>query len=146
MKKIKKVDSKEVLVVRHPVLRAGMPIESCIFDGDTLETTVHFGFFIDEKIIGVLSVFKNNNAIFQSDKQFQIRGMAILADYQKNGYGEQLIYHAENYIKNLNGELIWFNARENAVGFYKKLDYISQNKAFMIANIGVHYIMKKDLC
>ncbi len=145
MKEIKKISSRDTFLVRHPILREGKPIESCQFDGDDLETTTHFGLFIDKNITGVLSVFKNNNVIFSSENQFQIRGMAILKDFQRKGFGDELIKHAEVYIKSQFGKLIWFNARENAVPFYEKLGYIKIGEPFFIADIGIHYNMKKEI-
>jgi predicted GNAT family N-acyltransferase len=145
MKEIKKISSRDTFLVRHPILREGKPIESCQFDGDDLETTTHFGLFIDKNITGVLSVFKNNNVIFSSENQFQIRGMAILKDFQRKGFGDELIKHAEVYIKSQFGKLIWFNARENSVPFYEKLGYIKIGEPFFIADIGIHYNMKKEI-
>jgi predicted GNAT family N-acyltransferase len=131
--------------VRQPVLREGKPIESCRFDGDDLETTSHFGLYLDEKITSVVSVFKSKNAIFSSESQFQIRGMAVLTQFQRKGFGQSLVKHCEEHIINQNGTLIWFNAREKAVSFYEKLGYQKVGNPFSIADIGIHYIMKKKL-
>lgn len=61
---IKEISSKETFIVRHPVLRKGKPIESCYFEGDDLESTHHFGLFVNEKLTGVISIFLNSNPIF----------------------------------------------------------------------------------
>ena len=145
MIKIQNITSIEAFAVRHPVLRSGKPIESCQFDGDTLPSTVHFGLFVDEKLIGVVSVFQNNNGNFNCENQFQIRGMAVLPEFQKKGFGELLVKQSEEYVSNKNGTIIWFNARENAVGFYKKIGYEIIGTPFSIADIGIHYIMNKKL-
>jgi predicted GNAT family N-acyltransferase len=145
MKEIKKINSRDTFLVRQPILREGKPIESCQFDGDDLETTTHFGLFIDKNIIGVLSVFKNNNVIFNTENQFQIRGMAILKKFQRKGFGDELVKHSEEHVKSQFGKLIWFNARESAVPFYEKLGYIKIGEPFPIADIGIHYIMKKEI-
>lgn len=145
MIKIQNISSTDTFLVRHPVLRAGKPIESCVFDGDNLPSTKHFGLYIKEKLVGVVSVFKNNNTIFIIENQFQIRGMAVLPEFQKKGFGEDLVKHCENYVKNLNGTIIWFNARKNAVPFYKKLGYNKIGNPFSIADIGIHYLMKKEI-
>lgn len=145
MKEIKKISTIDTFSVRHPVLRHSKPIESCQFEGDNLKSTVHFGLFVDENLIGIVSVFRKNNSIFNFENQFQIRGMAILKEHQKKGYGKMLLEHAETYIKNESGQLIWFNARENAVAFYEKLNYIKVGNPFNIADIGFHYIMKKEI-
>ena len=145
MEIIKKISAPETFLVRQPVLRPDKPLESCQFDGDTLETTQHFGLFMDEKIIGVVSVFYNKNTTFISPNQFQIRGMAILPKFQKQGFGEKLMNHCEEHIQNQKGTLIWFNARENAVSFYEKLHYKKTGEPFLIADIGLHYLMKKEI-
>ncbi|WP_298392781.1 GNAT family N-acetyltransferase [Flavobacterium sp.] len=145
MIEIKKISTIDTFSVRHPVLRSGKPVESCQFEGDNLETTIHFGLFVDKNLIGVVSVFRKNNSIFNVENQFQIRGMAILQNHQKKGFGEMLLKHSEEYIKKELGELIWFNARENAVAFYEKLKYIKVGNPFIIADIGFHYIMKKEI-
>lgn len=145
MKKIKEITSADTFIVRHPVLREGKPIETCSFEGDDLSSTKHFGLFVDENLTAVVSVFQNNNSIFNMQNQFQIRGMAVLKNFQKKGFGEKLVHHCENYLKAINAELIWFNARENAVPFYEKLGYRIVGDQFNIENVGVHYIMKKKI-
>ena len=57
---IKEITFQEAIVVRHPVLRHGKPIESCFFAGDDLFSTKHFGIFENEKLIGVCSLFEQN--------------------------------------------------------------------------------------
>jgi GNAT superfamily N-acetyltransferase len=145
MKEIQKIEYKATFAVRYPVLRDGKPIESCYFEGDDSPTSSHFGLFLDKKIIGVASIFKNKNSIFNSENQFQIRGMAILPEFQKHGFGKDLMKYCEDYIKCQNGILIWFNARENAVSFYEKLGYNIIGTPFLIEDIGIHYIMKKEI-
>lgn len=71
--------------------------------------------------------------------------MAVLLDHQKQGIGENLVYHVERYATQKKAELIWFNAREIAVGFYQKLGYETIGKPFAIADLGLHYIMFKRL-
>jgi ribosomal protein S18 acetylase RimI-like enzyme len=142
---IKEITSTETFLVRHPVLRAGKSVESCQFEGDDLLSTKHFGFFIEEDLIGVISIFKNNHPFFKNNPAFQIRGMAVLNNFQKKGLGKKLVSYCENYVKEQNSTLIWFNARENAVGFYKKLGYETIGKALEIKDIGAHYVMFKKL-
>ena len=145
MIQISEISALETFSVRLPVLRPGKPIESCHFEGDDLETTKHFGLFENEILAGIISVFKQNHAAFANDNQFQIRGMAVLENFRKHGFGEQLVRHVENYVKEQNGDLIWFNAREAAVKFYSNLDYQIVGGAFDIPDVGIHYMMYKIL-
>ncbi|MFH7016961.1 GNAT family N-acetyltransferase [Flavobacterium sp. FlaQc-47] len=49
--------------------------------------------------------------------------MAVLETHQKNEFGKALVQHCETYCNANKVDLIWFNARTAAVGFYKKMDY-----------------------
>ncbi|MBW1657015.1 GNAT family N-acetyltransferase [Flavobacterium quisquiliarum] len=142
---IKEIPSKETYAVRQPVLRKGKPIESCIFDGDDLETTHHYGLFDNKNLIGIISLFKKINPIFAERNQAQIRGMAVLETHQKKGFGEALVKHCETYCNENKVDLIWFNARTAAVGFYQKMNYQPQGDAFDIKDVGEHYLMFKRL-
>ncbi|MFT5754242.1 MAG: GNAT superfamily N-acetyltransferase [Flavobacterium sp.] len=142
---IKEIDKKSTYPVRHLVLRKGKPIESCYFEDDEKDSTRHFGLIIDKKVVGVVSLFEQKNENFNENKQFQIRGMAVLDEYQQKGYGKLLIKKVETYCLELNVDLIWFNARENAKSFYQKMNYTTSGKPFLIENIGLHYIMIKKL-
>ena len=145
MKNIKKITALETFPVRHPVLRAEKPIESCNFDGDTLETTVHFGLYDSHNLLGVVSLFESKNDLFAHGKQFRIRGMAVLKQHQKKGLGEKLIVHAEKHCSKQKPSLIWFNARKEAVGFYKKMGYQTKGVPFEIKGVGEHIVMFKDI-
>lgn len=140
---VKKITALETYSVRHQVLRKGKPIETCAFIGDDEPTTTHFGLVEDEKLIGVVSVFKTKNELFNTEKQFQIRGMAVLDEFQNKGFGAQLINAAEKFCVEEKTELIWFNAREKAVSFYKKNGFETIGKAFEIHTIGTHFVMFK---
>ena len=145
MKIIKQISALDTFPVRHPVLRNGKPIESCQFEGDNLKSTIHFGLFESDKIQAVISLFEVNNVQFVSEKQHQIRGMAVLEQHQKKGFGEMLILNAEHYCVQQQSNLIWFNARQEAVGFYKKMGYSTVGLPFNIEGVGEHVVMFKNL-
>ena len=142
---VKKIPFNKTFAVRHPVLRAGKPVETCYFEGDDLPTTTHFGLFLEEKLLGVLSVFKNECPIIESKNAYQYRGMAILAPYQNKKYGVLLLDAANTWVAEEQGDLIWFNAREKAIGFYERNGFTIFGTVFDIANIGPHVLMFKYL-
>lgn len=145
MQLIKEISALETFSVRQPVLRPGKNIETCHFEGDNLESTRHFGVFIDDELVGIASLFQSNSDLFEEKKQFQLRGMAILENFQKKGIGESLVNYAEENAKSRKGELIWFNAREIAIRFYEKLGYKIIGESFEIGDIGKHFIMFRIL-
>ena len=142
---IKIITAQDTYAVRHPVLRAGRPIEDCHFDGDDLKTTFHLGLFDSETLIGTASFFKASNILFSEKEQYQLRGMAILEPFQGKGLGKLILHYCEQELKNLNIPLLWCNARETAVAFYEKLNYKKTGLPFDIKGIGKHYVMFKKI-
>jgi GNAT superfamily N-acetyltransferase len=145
MQNIEKISDLETYSVRHTVLRKGKPIETCQFEGDDLPSTHHFGYFENVNLVGIIFIFKNNNSIFAANNQYQIRGMAVLEAHQKKGIGELLVKYCESYCEKLETNLIWFNARTAAIGFYEKLGYAKVGAVFEIKDVGEHYLMAKSI-
>jgi ribosomal protein S18 acetylase RimI-like enzyme len=145
MYSIKQISSQETLAIRQTVLRPGKPIDSCIFDGDDLDSTFHIGIYEGDNLAGILSGFEVSSSLFTETRQFQLRGMAVLEAYQKKGLGDQLMQYAEALIKQRDGTIIWFNARKIAVGFYSKMNYNIIGEPFEIGDIGIHYVMYRRL-
>ena len=142
---IKKITAKETYIVRHPVLRQGKPIESCEFDGDNLETTFHLGIFHKDKLVGISSFLLSKHPLLSQELQYQLRGMAVIKEYQNLGLGKLILNHGENLLKKQNIEIVWCNAREKATNFYKKNDYKNIGLPFDIIDIGKHFVMYKSL-
>ncbi|MFP9100440.1 GNAT family N-acetyltransferase [Flavobacterium sp. RHBU_24] len=140
---IKTITSQDTFAVRQPVLRPGKTIETCIFDGDDLPTTIHFGIYDADTLVGIVSIFTAIHELFEQQNQYQIRGMAVLRQYQGKGLGELLVRHAEAYVVQNGGALLWCNAREKAIGFYEKVGYYIIGNPFYIKDIGTHYVMFK---
>ncbi|EGV44084.1 GNAT family N-acetyltransferase [Bizionia argentinensis JUB59] len=140
---IRFISSEETYPIRQPVLRPGRALEDCVFTDDTLGSTFHLGLFFQDILIGVASYMKNKNDSFAEETQYQLRGMAILKDYQKKGLGEFLLKAGETNLAKSNVNRLWFNARENAVNFYKKHGYETQGTNFNIEGVGIHFLMTK---
>jgi GNAT superfamily N-acetyltransferase len=143
--KIKSIEALATYSVRHPVLRTGKPQESCRFEGDDLDTTHHLGLFVNEQLVGVVTLMRMNHSFFQDQIQFQMRGMAVLPEFQGKGLGAQLVLKAEEYVRNQASTILWFNARESAVLFYKKMKFNTIGVPFEIKEISRHYVMFKAL-
>lgn len=143
--KIQIIDATQTFKVRHPILRAGKSIETCRFVGDELETTFHFGIFTKNELVGVCSFLQNNHQSINKNKQYQLRGMAILKAYQGKGLGSIILSHGETFLKKRNTLALWCNAREVAVNFYERNGYQKFGNPFNIDDIGLHYLMYKNI-
>jgi GNAT superfamily N-acetyltransferase len=103
------------------------------------------GIYFKSDIIGVCSFFKNSHNALLDKNQFQLRGMAVLKSHQKKGLGKALIKFGENLLHQKKASIVWCNAREIAVNFYKNNGFDIISKPFNIPNIGIHYVMSKSL-
>lgn len=142
---IRHITPEETFDVRHPVLRAGKPRESCAMEGDHDDTTIHLGAWSGGILVGVLSIFEKRHPLFDDARQFQFRGMAVLDQFRRRGFGNALIREAELHCGNTGASRIWFNARAGAVPFYLAEGYLREGDVFDIEGIGPHYIMYKRL-
>lgn len=141
---LKKITAEETYSVRHPVLRAGRPLSDCAFDGDLDDNTFHIGLFFKNTLVGVASYLKNSSTLFLENEEYQLRGMAVLQEYQKKGLGELILSEGEKLLKNT-CDRIWCNARQIAVNFYTENGFQIFGEPFEIKNIGLHYVMSKKL-
>ncbi|GAA0873211.1 hypothetical protein GCM10009117_23580 [Gangjinia marincola] len=142
---IKAVDSKETYPVRHPVLRKGRPIEDCAFEGDDEITTLHLALFFKERMIGVITLIDRRNPTLPFGRQYQLRGMAIIEEYQRKGLGNLLLKESEIRLTKALTNIIWFNAREKAIPFYERAGYKTIGERFEIEGIGMHHCMVRTL-
>ncbi len=139
---IKPISSQETFALRHPVLRPNRPLESCVFDGDDHPTTQHYGFFVEGKLVGVVSLFVNQPPFDTELLGYQLRGMAVLDEFQHQQIGKKLLQYLETLLHN-KSVIIWCNARKSAELFYEKLGYQSRGPYFDIPLIGQHAVMFK---
>lgn len=139
-----KLEPCAVLSVRQSVLRMGLPLESCVFEGDNEPNTQHFGFLVDQQIVGVVTLLKKENTHFDHQNSFQLRGMAVLDAFRGQNIGKALLKQCEIEVTSFEKSLIWMNARKVAFDFYSKFDYEVVGIGFEIENIGTHFLMKKE--
>ena len=140
---IKKIHYKETYPLRHIVLRKGQPFSSCAMAHDELASTLHYGFFQDNQLIGVGSCMDESNEKFPSSKR--IRGLAVIGSFRGLGIGSKLLAAIEKDIKNEKKDWAWMNSRASAIKFYLERGYRIEGDSFEIAQIGKHYICVKYL-
>ena len=142
---IKTISAETTHSVRHPVLRQGMAVESCILPGDDLKSTIHLGAYNHNTLVGVCTILNNpKNGPFTVPNG-QIRGMAVRSSSQNKGVGRLLINEAEIQAKSCGFMLLWMNARKGASDFYLKMGYRIEGSEFEVPIFGPHYVMKKRL-
>lgn len=140
---VKQIDAKDTYNIRNKILRPGLPVESCYFDGDNDDQTFHLGAFRDDKLASIASFYINIHPEFPEEYQYQLRGMATLDKYQGEGLSSALLKTAFPIIKKNHISRLWCNARVSAIGFYKKVGFEEIGEEFDIPGVGPHLLMSK---
>lgn len=114
----------------------------CKFDGD--DEAIHFGYFDGNEIVGIVSFYWRNHSDLGIENALQLRGMATSETHRGRGVGSELLKFAIAYFEN-RATVIWCNARESAIEFYRKQGFESRGEKFEIPEIGMHIVMVKML-
>ncbi|GGO04708.1 GNAT family N-acetyltransferase [Saccharibacillus kuerlensis] len=129
---------RESLRLRDEVLRRplGMSIEDENLSSDA--EALHIGAFADERLVGILLLRPKSEGVLQMKQvavDESLRGMSV---------GRRLVEYAERLAAEQGYGEIMLNAREVAVTFYEKLNYVREGERF--EEIGIpHYVMRKKL-
>jgi len=105
---------------------------------------------LENKSIHIMACDENNNVIgvgrlhFNNETEAQIRYMAVVPEYEKQGVGTLILEALEEKAKQ-QCNIIVLDARENAIGFYQKKDYELLEKSHLLFGSIQHYRMEKNL-
>tara|TARA_B000000532_G_C18562751_1_gene274996 strand:- start:25 stop:465 length:441 start_codon:yes stop_codon:yes gene_type:complete len=142
---LKIVKSEDLLNLRSKILRNNLDPNLCRFPGDTEINSFHIGAFNRNTLVGGVSVMKNECKKKKLPNCFQLRGLFVDKEFQKNGIGKTIVNFVENRLRDSGVNYLWMNARESAVLFYLKLNYTNSKISYLINEIGLHYLMYKKL-
>ncbi len=133
--KIKKVPIKLIYPFRKQSLYMNKKVANSIYKEDSLKNTLHIALFEGENLVSGVTLIQNKK--FNNSYSLQIRGMFTLKKQIRKGFGTILL----NYIKKKilkRKQILWCNARLEALDFYKKNGFIEFGSNFDIKGIGMH--------
>ena len=133
---LKKVAANKLFEIRRKILRNNTSYKDCQFEGDNKNSSVHIGAFINDVIVGGVSLLKNKSIHKDLKNCYQLRGMCVLKNFQNHGIGIKLLNEAERYCSDLGVNNIWMYARKNSAAFYLKSNYIDLGIRSEIKGIG----------
>ncbi len=84
----------------------------------------HIVLFLNNVPIGTGRFFIEND-------EHRVGRVAILKNYRNKGYGSIILKELENKIRTLGGNKIVLSSQKQAIGFYKKLDYIETGDFYL---------------
>ncbi len=138
------VDPDAIIDLRHRILRAGMPRDAAIFEGDTEVGTIHVAAIDDwGVVIGCVTILHRP---WNNHPAWQLRGMAVDDQLQRRGIGRLLLIEIERLVRcDSHSTLLWCNARKHAVGFYERNGWRLASPEFEIPTAGPHHRMTRHL-
>lgn len=104
------------------------------------ESSKHFALWDDTKILAIARLEMDETKI-----RAQVRFVAVETTCQNRGYGKNIMQAVEQHAKQQGVDVIFLNARENALDFYLHLGYHLIEKGHLLFGEIQHYKMKKRL-
>ncbi|MDB5187515.1 MAG: putative acyltransferase [Candidatus Kaiserbacteria bacterium] len=147
------VRPERIINLRRLLLRAESPSEDIHFNGDDNPVTLHYAAFQSNddmcavgEPIGCVTVMLNS---YNREPAWQLRGMAVEENHRNCGVGARILKQVEWHLPKCVGlghvKLMWCNAREPAVTFYKRNGWNVASSCFDNASAGLHFILTKQL-
>lgn len=119
---IRSITSEQTYSLRHQVLWPDKSLEFVKVPED--ESGFHFGYFVDNELISVISLFINEQ------KVARFRKFATHPDFQRQGIGSQLLQHVFEKAIQSEAVQIWCDARLDAKLFYERFEMKQQGERF----------------
>ncbi len=144
---IRLINAEETYELRLQILRPNKALSYVQFPDDFSSGSFHLGKFIDNQLVGITSMAIKKFPLDNCSDEicYQLRGMAVDAQFQHQKIGKELIAKAEQIVKILGAKSVWCNARKSALDFYLKEHYQICSEEFHIEDAGLHFIMRKVL-
>lgn len=143
--KIVPITTSQTLPIRKKVLKPFLTPAECINPGDDLVTTYHFGLFHGADLVSVATFLLESHPDFSAGFPYRLRGMATDEKYRGQGFGQKLLTHGVEFLREKRCDFVWFNARIKAFPFYEKLGFDYHGPMFELKDIGPHKVMYKHL-
>jgi GNAT superfamily N-acetyltransferase len=143
---IRRASLDEIVDLRHVILRAGLPRDEAVFDGDADPASRHYA-GVDTAagtVVGCATVHLN---AWQGEPAWQLRGMATDPAVRRTGIGRGLLEFLEQDLRadRTAPPQLWCNARTPAIGFYQRMGWTVVSDIFDIPTAGPHVRMTKRL-
>lgn len=138
---IRPITVEQARPIRHKVLRPHQDFSQTLYPFDDHELSFHAGVVYQNQVIGVSSIYPQDQSEQFSQTHWRVRGMALLPEYQKQGLGQQALKLCLKHAQSNGAQIIWCNARTTAAPFYQKMGFVPEGPEFVIEGIGPHYVL-----
>ncbi|MDQ3945649.1 MAG: GNAT family N-acetyltransferase [Actinomycetota bacterium] len=142
------VEAGQTHDLRRRVLRDGRP-ENLVFPEDDRPGAFHLG--VRETpggpLLAVASFSPEESAHRPGRSAVRLRGMATEQTRQGQGIGRRLLEEAVDRLRHDGVEVLWGNARDSALSFYRRLGFEVLGPGFLAGPAGdiPHHVVLLDL-
>jgi GNAT superfamily N-acetyltransferase len=142
---IRPIAAAETHWLRHTLLRPHQAPDELVYPGDDAPDSLHVGAFLDEKLVGIASISRQPFPGAPERPAWQLRGMAVLPEVQRQGHGAALLRACLEHIAIQGGEIFWCNGRVTAIPFYQAAGFQVWGEEFVVPGSGPHYVLWQEL-
>ena len=144
--RVTELSLQDILPLRVEVLRKGTPATECSYPEDSYGDAVHLGIVRQSRVIATSTWFTKQCPLVVDVAAMQLKGMAVAENLHGEGLGEQLIAAGIDIAKDRGVSLVWARARDSALGFYVKCDFVAVGDGFIDEPTGMpHHIVVRRL-
>ena len=135
------VAAADLYDLRRRVLRANDPGALVANPADEDVAARHFAGFVDGELVVSASFFADGPGAYQ------LRYMATDPRVQGRGYGAGVLAAAEAHLAGEGVTRLWANARDSALGFYRRLGWrvVEGSEHISAETLIPHTVIEKDL-
>jgi GNAT superfamily N-acetyltransferase len=141
------ISAEDAHDLRRRVLREGTPSDEVRFEQDAWPATFHLGARdAAGALVGIANFFPSPTPWRDGHKAAQLRGMAVETGRQGTGIGRQLLDAAMERLRTAGFEVLWANARDTALPFYRRLGMDVVGEGFLTRDTKLpHHVVVRDL-
>lgn len=143
--RVVEVDPEATYDLRRRVLRAGRADADVRFPEDLVSGTFHLAAAEGDVVVGVASFSPASTPWRPGARAVRVRGMAVEPGRQGKGAGRRLLEAAVARLRHEGVDVLWANARDDALGFYRQLGWQVVGEGFTAAGGIPHHVALVDL-
>lgn len=145
--RVVQVPAKTTHDLRRRILREGRSDAEVCFAGDDADDTLHLA-VIDHrgKPVAVATSSAAPCHLRAGRRAWRIRGMAVEPDHRGEGLGSQLLHEVEARATAAGVEVLWAEARDTALHFYRSRGWSVHGNGYTTPATGLpHHTVIRDL-
>lgn len=143
---VERVSATDLYAIRYEVLRVGTPSDDVGFGLDDDPTAVHLAIRDDVgTIVGAASWAEVESPDRPGERALQLRGMAVADSQRGKGLGVALIAAGAELAVARDIALLWANARDSALAFYRAAGFDTVGEGFVTTDTKLphHRILRR---